>query len=130
MELIEIELAKPDDFLKIKETLTRVGIKSRDGKTLTQSCHILHKNGRYYIVHFKQMFMLDGRKVDFTVEDAGRLSRIVKLLAKWNLLSIADSSSGLLLDVPGPGTSVTVIPYSEKENWNLVSKYTIGEKRG
>lgn len=130
MELIdtfvEITLKEEQDFLKIKETLTRIGIASKKGNTLFQSCHILHKKGKYYIVHFKQLFALDGKKTDFSEEDRGRLNTIVCLLEDWGLLKIVDKTK---TDSPKAGLgAIKIISFKDKENWVLESKYNIGKK--
>lgn len=125
--LVEIELQDSGDFLKIKETLTRIGIKSKDANVLTQSCHILHKAGRYYIVHFKQMFMLDGRETELTVCDKTRLNRVVTLLEKWNLCKVLNNPY-LDLDTREPGTDVFIVQYADKSMWAFKSKYKIGHK--
>lgn len=125
--LIEVELAQRDDFLKVKETLTRIGIASERTKTLYQSCHILHKQGKYYIVSFKEMFMLDGKPTDFSEEDKARRNTIANLLHDWELLDLVDiekSEEPVL-----PVSMIKVIPYKEKNEWNLVQKYTIGKKK-
>jgi hypothetical protein len=122
---IEVALNDPDDFLKIKETLTRIGISSNKTKTLYQSCHILHKRGKYYIVHFKEMFLLDGKISDISDEDISRRNAIVALLNDWKLLSIVSEY------VQPPSAimkSIKVLPYHDKQNWHLVAKYTIGTK--
>ena len=90
-ELVEVTLAEPDDFLKVRETLSRIGVASKKDKTLYQSCHILHKQGKYYLLHFKELFLLDGKKSDFSEEDKGRRNTIVNLLSEWNLLTLTDS---------------------------------------
>ena len=121
---LEIELKDPQDFLKIKETLTRVGFASKKGNTLYQSCHILHKKGKYYIVHFKELFLLDGKDADLTENDLGRRNTIATFLEEWGLLKIVDP-----LKSHEPRVSVRqikIIPYSEKANWTLTSKYSIG----
>ena len=123
---VEISLEHADDFLKVKETLTRIGVASERTKTLYQSCHILHKRGRYYIVHFKELFALDGKPSSLDEEDISRRNTIANLLSDWGLLTLVDpakSSSPV-----APMRLVKVIPYREKENWNLVSKYRIGNK--
>jgi hypothetical protein len=122
---IEITLSKPDDFLKIKETLTRVGIKSKKSNTFYQSCSILHKRGKYYIMHFKELFACDNKPSDFTEEDERRRNSITKLLEAWGMCVII-KSDGLILD---PESHIDVIPYKEKQNWNLVSKYTVGKRK-
>jgi hypothetical protein len=122
--LVEIELADDDDFLKIRETLTRIGISSRKDKTLFQSCHILHKRGRYYIVHFKELFALDGKVSDFSENDLGRRNTIANLLSEWGLLSLLfpDKSS----EPTVPLGQIKIIAHKEKSNWNLIAKYNIG----
>lgn len=130
MELIdtfvEIKLKEEQDFLKIKETLTRIGIASKKGNTLFQSCHILHKKGKYYIVHFKQLFALDGKKTDFSDEDSGRLNKIVSLLEDWGLLTVVDKSK---IESPKAElNTIKIIAFKDKENWVLESKYNIGKK--
>lgn len=121
---VQILLKQPDDFLKIKETLTRMGVESRKDNTLYQSCHILHKRGKYAIMHFKEMFALDGKESTLTDEDVDRRNKIVSLLAEWNLLD---------LDVDGPldynGVSLKIIPFAQKRDWVLKTKYAIGQKK-
>jgi hypothetical protein len=126
-ELIEVTLPDPENFLKVKETLSRIGVASKKDKTLYQSCHILHKQGKYYIVHFKQLFLLDGKQSDFTEDDRGRLNVIANLLDEWQLVDLADrdKSSDPLI----PLSQVKIIPHKEKSDWTLVTKYTIGKKR-
>jgi hypothetical protein len=123
---VEIKLKTPDDFLKIKETLTRIGISSKKEQKLYQSCHILHKRGRYAIFHFKEMFSLDGKETDISDEDLGRRNTIVNLLSEWNLVDIVDEDK-----VENPVSqikTIKIIPYSDKKNWILSAKYTIGKK--
>lgn len=124
--LIEIKLKKDEDFLKVKETLTRIGVASKRDKTLYQSCHILHKQGKYYIVHFKELFALDGKPTAFDVIDQGRRNSIIRLLEEWNLIklvkNIPDSAPTI------PLNQIKVLPYNEKNDWNLVAKYSIGKK--
>jgi hypothetical protein len=125
--LIEVRLASEDNFLKVKETLTRIGVASRKDKRLFQSCHILHKQGKYYIVHFKELFILDGKPSDFSADDVARRNTIVKLLAEWELVEVVDlekSSTPI-----APFSQVKVITHKEKDQWELVAKYTIGKKR-
>lgn len=125
--LVEIELKDDNDFLKIKETLTRIGVISRKDKKLFQSCHILHKKGKYYIVHFKELFALDGKATDFSEEDKGRRNTITLLLEEWNLLKIVDKEK-----VEDPRTSISqikIIPFKEKSEWILEQKYSIGNKK-
>lgn len=124
--LVEIEIDNEEAFLKIRETLTRIGIASRKENKLYQSCHILHKQKRYYITHFKEMFSLDGKETDFSEEDRGRRNKIICLLRDWNLLKIKDEEK-----VKAPLASmnqIKVISYAEKPKWILESKYTIGRK--
>ena len=123
---IEVSLDSPEAFLKVKETLTRIGIPSKRANVLTQSTHILHKQGRYYIVHFKQMFLLDGKVADVTDDDKSRLNTIVKLLSDWGLLKVVGNN--LIDDVKPNMSSIKVIPFKEKNEWTLISKYSIGNK--
>jgi hypothetical protein len=122
--LIEVLLKEPDDFLKVKETLTRIGIASRKTKILYQSCHILHKQGKYYIVHFKELFALDGKPTDFSDSDEGRRNTIVNLLAEWGLIKIANPDK--TKEPVTPLSQIKVLPYKEKSEWELVTKYNIG----
>lgn len=122
---IEIKLAG-DNFLKVKETLTRIGVASKTEKKLFQSCHILHKQGRYAIVHFKELFSLDGKQTNFSQEDIGRRNQIVKLLIEWGLVELADDKYAL----PNQSmANIKVVSYRDKSEWELVPKYTIGNKR-
>ena len=124
--MVEVLLKNPDDFLKVRETLTRIGVASRTENKLYQSCHILHKQGRYFIVHFKELFMLDGREANFSPNDEQRRNRITKLLADWGLVEItAPDSLGQLC----PISQVKILPHKEKAAWELVAKYSIGTKR-
>lgn len=125
-ELIEVTLPESDNFLKVKETLSRIGIASKKDKTLYQSCHILHKQGSYFIVHFKQMFLLDGKKSDFSVEDQARLNTIANLLDEWGLVKLVDKDKSN--DPVAPLSQIKVLPYKEKNEWTLVTKYSIGKK--
>jgi hypothetical protein len=125
--LVEIKLKQPDDFLKVKETLTRIGVASKKDKTLYQSCHILHKQSRYYIVHFKELFMLDGKPYNFSDKDAARRSTIVNLLAEWDLVQIVDNDK--VNDNIVPINQLKIISFKEKDEWNLVAKYNIGNKK-
>lgn len=125
--LVEIKLKNENDFLKIRETLTRIGVISRKDKKLFQSCHILHKKGKYYIVHFKELFALDGKSTDFSEEDKGRRNTIASLLEEWGLLEIVDSSK--TEDPRTPMNQIKVIPFKEKNDWTLEQKYSIGSKR-
>jgi hypothetical protein len=122
--LIEVLLKESDDFLKVKETLTRIGIASRKTKILYQSCHILHKQGKYYIVHFKELFALDGKPTDFSDSDEGRRNTIVNLLAEWGLIKIAHPDK--TKEPVTPLSQIKVLPYKEKSEWELVTKYNIG----
>lgn len=121
---IEVNLVKPENFLVVLETLTRIGVASKTDKKLYQSCHILHRKGRYYITHFKQMFMLDNKINNFTKSDQMRLHTIVKMLIDWNLITLCDTSNELL--PMAPASSIHVIPFVEKKNWELIQKYNIG----
>ena len=123
--LIEVGLEQPDDFLKVKETLTRMGVASRKERKLFQSCHILHKQGKYYIVHFKELFALDGKPTDFSENDEARRNAITNLLQEWGLVSIV---SGNTLENIAPLSQIKILPYAEKEEWELIPKYNIGKK--
>ena len=125
--LVEIKLKLPDDFLKVKETLTRIGVASKKDKTLYQSCHILHKQSRYYIVHFKELFMLDGKPSNFSDNDAARRNTIVNLLAEWDLIQVVDTDK--VKDNVVPINQLKIISFKEKDDWNLVAKYNIGNKK-
>ena len=124
--MIEVFLSEPDDFLKVRETLTRIGVASRKEKKIYQSCHILHKQGRYFIVHFKELFALDGKHTTITLNDIQRRNRIVKLLSDWNLIEVSDNID--ITDV-APLNQIKVLSYKEKEDWILEPKYNIGVKR-
>ena len=126
-ELIEVTLKSPDDFLKVKETLSRIGVASRKDKTLYQSCHILHKQGKYYIVHFKQLFLLDGKSSDFSEEDKARLNIIANLLAEWDLVDLVDPNKSS--DPVASLSQIKIISHKEKGEWSLVTKYNIGKKK-
>jgi hypothetical protein len=125
--LIEVTLASEEDFLKIKETLTRIGVASRKDRKLFQSCHILHKQGRYYIVHFKELFALDGKPSNFSEEDVARRNTIVNLLAEWELIKLVNPQKSS--EPVAPFSQVKVITHKEKDEWELVAKYNIGKKR-
>ena len=128
--LIEVTLATDDDFLKVKETLTRIGVASKKENKLYQSCHILHKRGKYYIVHFKELFMLDNRPSSFSEDDRGRRNTIVILLDEWGLINIVeDSMMEFNLGPKAPISQIKILPFKEKANWELISKYTIGNKK-
>ena len=124
-KMIEIFLSEPDDFLKVRETLTRIGVASRKEKKLYQSCHILHKQGKYYIVHFKELFALDGKKANLSVNDVQRRNRIIQLLVDWGLITTVIDE---VLDI-APLNQIKVISYKEKGNWTLETKYNIGKKK-
>mgnify|MGYP003141082238 FL=1 len=125
-KMIEVSLAEPDDFLKVRETLTRIGVASRKEKKLYQSCHILHKQGKYYIVHFKELFALDGKRANLSMNDIQRRNRIVQLLADWGLIGVVNAE--LITDI-APLNQIKVIAYREKGEWILETKYNIGKKR-
>ena len=125
-EMVEVALNTDDDFLKIRQTLTRIGVASRKDKTIYQSCHILHKQGRYYIVHFKELFALDGKPSNFSDNDRARRNTIANLLSEWGLLSILNDKSETPI---APLSQIKVLPYKEKNDWNLTAKYNIGKKR-
>ena len=122
--MLEISFKENDDFLKIRETLTRIGVASRKDKTLYQSCHILHKRGRYYLVHFKELFALDGKESTITENDLGRRNAITRLLEEWELLSIVNASKAS--EPLAPMSQIKVLPHKEKDEWNLIAKYNIG----
>jgi hypothetical protein len=125
-DMIEVVLGEPDDFLKVRETLTRIGVASRKEKKIYQSCHILHKQGKYYIVHFKELFALDGKNTNLSLNDIQRRNRIVKLLSDWGLISVVyeDKISDL-----APLNQIKVLAFKEKQEWTLESKYNIGRKK-
>ena len=125
-DMIEVGLQEPDDFLKVRETLTRIGVASRKEKKLYQSCHILHKQGKYYIVHFKELFALDGKKANLSLNDVQRRNRIVQLLGDWGLVSVNSKES--IADV-APLSQIKVLAYKENGEWTLESKYNIGKKK-
>lgn len=125
-QLVEVRLKNAEDFLKVRETLSRIGLASKKDNTLYQSCHILHKQGRYYIVHFKELFMLDGKEATFSEGDVARRNRIVVLLDEWELIEIVDKNK--IQDPVAPLNQIKIIPFKEKNNWNLVTKYTIGNR--
>ena len=125
-QMVEVLLNEPDDFLKVRETLTRIGVASRKEKKLYQSCHILHKQGRYFIVHFKELFALDGKHANLTVNDVQRRNRITRLLADWGLISVVKEDS--VSDI-APLNQIKVLAYKEKQDWILETKYNIGKKR-
>ena len=124
-KMVEVRLNEPDDFLKVRETLTRIGVASRKEKKLYQSCHILHKQGKYYIVHFKELFALDGKYANLTVNDVQRRNRITRLLADWGLINVVKEDS--IGDI-APLNQIKVLPYKDKHDWILEQKYNIGKK--
>ena len=124
-QMIEVTLNEPDDFLKVRETLTRIGVASRKEKKIYQSCHILHKQGRYYIVHFKELFALDGKHANLTVNDVQRRNRIIQLLCDWGLVTVINPEN--VTDI-APLNQIKVIAYKEKSDWILEQKYNIGKK--
>ena len=123
-DLVEITFPEKDDFLKIRETLSRIGVASRKEKELFQSCHILHKKGKYYIVHFKELFKLDGKQTNFDESDVGRRNTIIDLLRQWSLVKVLNPQQ--ILDPRAPLSQIKVIPYKEKTEWKLTQKYSIG----
>ena len=124
--MVEVLLKEPDDFLKCRETLTRIGVASRTENKLYQSCHILHKQGKYYIVHFKELFLLDGKTSDFSDNDVKRRNRIAKLLSDWNLVEVVDN--GRIEDICSM-SQIKIIPHKQKAEWELIPKYQIGSKK-
>ena len=127
-DMVEVVLSEPDDFLKVRETLTRIGVASRKEKKIYQSCHILHKQGKYFIVHFKELFALDGKKTNFSLNDLQRRNRIIQLLVDWGLVVIGESSQEKITDL-APLNQIKVLSYKEKGEWTLESKYNIGRKK-
>ena len=125
-QMVEVLLREPDDFLKVRETLTRIGVASRKEKKIYQSCHILHKQGRYFLVHFKELFALDGKHANLTLNDVQRRNRIAQLLADWGLLEIVDVSK--IQDI-APLNQIKVLAYKDKQDWILETKYNIGAKK-
>ena len=125
-QMVEVTLNEPDDFLKVRETLTRIGVASRKEKKIYQSCHILHKQGRYYLVHFKELFALDGKHANFTSNDVQRRNRIAQLLADWGLIGIVDIDK--IQDI-APLNQIKVLAYKDKGDWILETKYNIGSKK-
>ena len=124
-KMLEITLREPDDFLKVRETLTRIGVASRKEKKLFQSCHILHKQGRYFIVHFKELFLLDGKKANQDETDIGRRNTIATLMSDWGLINIENKQ---LAENQAPLRQIKIIPFKEKNEWELCPKYNIGNK--
>lgn len=125
-DMVEVTLNEPDDFLKVRETLTRIGVASRKEKKIYQSCHILHKQGKYYIVHFKELFALDGKNTNLSVNDVQRRNRIIQLLSDWGLISVVKADA--IADV-APLNQIKVLAFKEKDEWTLESKYNIGRKK-
>ena len=123
---VEISLKDPDDFLKIKETLTRIGIKSKKGNILYQSCHILHKRGKYYILHFKEFFILDRKEADFSDDDFRRRNSVAKLIAQWGMCKIARPND---VELTIPFSEIGILPHKDKKDWQLISKYSVGGKK-
>lgn len=126
-KLVEVNLPSDESFLKVKETLTRIGVASKKDKKLYQSCHILHKQGRYYIVHFKELFMLDGKINNFSEEDVARRNTIVNLLEEWGLIEVPNQEK--TKEPVAPLSQIKILPYKEKAGWELVAKYSIGKKK-
>ena len=126
-DLVEVTLNQQDDFLKVRETLTRIGVASKKEKILYQSCHILHKQGRYYIVHFKELFALDGKPSNFSEDDIARRNAIANLLAEWGLVQLINPVA--TKDPVAPLSQIKILPHKEKDDWELVAKYNIGRKK-
>ena len=124
--MVEVCLAQPDDFLKVRETLTRIGVASRGENKLYQSCHILHKQGRYFIVHFKELFLLDGKTSNFSENDLQRRNRITKLLCDWGLVDVVEPT---MIEDMSPINQIKILPHKEKSEWQLIPKYSIGSKK-
>ena len=127
-DMVEVTLGEPDDFLKVRETLTRIGVASRKERKIYQSCHILHKQGKYFIVHFKELFALDGKNTNLSTNDLQRRNRIVQLLLDWGLVSIVEESKEKISDL-APLNQIKVLSFKEKNEWTLESKYNIGRKK-
>ena len=123
-KMLEVSLKEPDDFLKVRETLSRIGVSSRKEKKLYQSCHILHKQGKYYIVHFKELFALDGKETNLTENDIGRRNRIASLLKDWGLINISSEVQNM-----SPLSQIKIISFKEKSEWTLETKYNIGKTK-
>jgi hypothetical protein len=126
-DLLEVRLKQEDDFLKVRETLTRIGVASRKDRTLYQSCHILHKKGKYYVVHFKELFALDGKPTDFTDNDMGRRNTIANLLEEWGLIEIVKHEQAK--EITAPLSQIKIISHKERDEWQLTTKYNIGKKK-
>ncbi len=125
-DMVEVSLSEPDDFLKVREILTSIGVASRKERKLYQSCHILHKQGRYYIVHFKELFALDGKKTNLTNNDVQRRNRIAQLLSDWGLVTVIEKTS---IEDIAPLNQIKVLSFKDKDEWTLESKYNIGRKK-
>ena len=125
-QMVEVRLKQPDDFLKVRETLTRIGVASRTENKLYQSCHILHKQGKYYIVHFKELFLLDGKHSDFSENDSQRRNRITKLLCDWGLV---EATSEMMEEEMCSMSQIKILPHKQKADWELIPKYSIGSKK-
>ena len=125
-QMVEVRLKQPDDFLKVRETLTRIGVASRTENKLYQSCHILHKQGKYYIVHFKELFLLDGKHSDFSENDSQRRNRITKLLCDWGLV---EPTTEMLEEEMCSMSQIKILPHKQKADWELIPKYSIGSKK-
>ena len=125
-DMVEVQLKQPDDFLKVRETLTRIGVASRSENKLYQSCHILHKQGKYYIVHFKELFLLDGKESNFSENDLQRRNKITRLLSEWGLLTVVDETK---VEESTSISQIKIIPHREKNEWELIPKYSIGSKK-
>lgn len=126
-DLVEVKLANEDDFLKVRETLTRIGVASKKDRILFQSCHILHKQGKYYIVHFKELFALDGKPTNISEDDVARRNTIANLIAEWGLVSLVEESKSK--EPVSPLSQIKVLPFKEKNDWELIAKYNIGHKK-
>ena len=125
-DMVEVALGQPDDFLKVRETLTRIGVASRKERKLYQSCHILHKQGKYYIVHFKELFALDGKKTNLSLNDVQRRNRIIQLLSDWGLIVVVTPEK---IEDVAPLNQIKVLSFKDKDDWTLESKYNIGRKK-
>ena len=125
-DMVEVALGQPDDFLKVRETLTRIGVASRKERKIYQSCHILHKQGKYYIVHFKELFALDGKKTNLSLNDVQRRNRIIQLLSDWGLITVINPDS---IEDVAPLNQIKVLAFKDKDEWTLESKYNIGRKK-
>ena len=125
-DMVEVVLGEPDDFLKVRETLSRIGVASRKEKKIYQSCHILHKQGKYYIVHFKELFALDGKNTNLSLNDVQRRNRIIRLLSDWGLITIVNENK---VEDLAPLNQIKVLSFKEKNDWTLESKYNIGRKK-